>query len=410
MEYQGLIHEFVDGTLPVEKEDQLFLTLASNEESRSELKQQLAIGRAIRGDVKAYTPSGTATMKIYNSLGFSPNVLSDAPAAVSKSTLWELISKYSQGIIGGIIAAAATALILLLFLLPAGSSGGSTLNHSTQAFNESVQQSLPPAISQSDKLGTENIQKPKTIIKYIYVTKDDASAISETPNEQKAPPEQNLTDEQKPSHIVNYPTVKFFTVNPNFLQNGNSGKLYPASANLPVNNFNIKQINTGVTAGITFEIKNSQSWFLPQETIQPSEYSKFNNLSAALLYSLSKYFLVGLDFRQETFYQVFEGTDEKRNLYRYEQQPNITSLGMDLRFAYKDLFFNNGILYPIGQIYLGGTGAGFIGRGMLGFEYSPYNGIGFILGAEYSGLFYQHQGNNNNTGKIGMHYGIVFGF
>ncbi|MFW5701359.1 MAG: anti-sigma factor family protein, partial [Bacteroidota bacterium] len=65
MDYTKLIHEFVDGTLSPEHEEELFASLRSNDELRSELKQQMAIKSAVRSDTKAFTPSAASTMAIF---------------------------------------------------------------------------------------------------------------------------------------------------------------------------------------------------------------------------------------------------------------------------------------------------------------------------------------------------------
>ena len=73
MEYSKLIHEFADGTLESGNEEELFRLLASNEDYRGELKQQIAMKNAIKIDAKAYTPSAASTLKIFSSIGFTPS-------------------------------------------------------------------------------------------------------------------------------------------------------------------------------------------------------------------------------------------------------------------------------------------------------------------------------------------------
>ena len=116
MDYTKTIHEFLDGSLEINGEEEFFLMLANNEEFRSELKQQLAMKEAIKNDTKAYTPAAFSTMAIFSSLGFAP------PSGVIQakqgfgSKVKNFMAQYKQGFIGGIMSTAATiAVIFFLF-------------------------------------------------------------------------------------------------------------------------------------------------------------------------------------------------------------------------------------------------------------------------------------------------------
>ena len=100
--------------------------------------------------------------------------------------------------------------------------------------------------------------------------------------------------------------------------------------------------------------------------------------------------------------------DKIGNLLNYQQQPNFTSVGLLMRYSNQS--YNVFGIYPYLQAYAGGTNVGPIGRMLLGLRYSPYKGIIFHLGAEYSNLWYQHQNKDYQTAKYDLNYGLSFEF
>jgi hypothetical protein len=98
--------------------------------------------------------------------------------------------------------------------------------------------------------------------------------------------------------------------------------------------------------------------------------------------------------------------DEHGIINNYFQQPNFVTYGGILRYQYEALDW----LYPLGQLTLGGNKAGFVYRGMLGFEISPYEKIGFIMGFEYNGMIFKHLDEQFKANKYGFIYGVSLKF
>jgi len=114
---------------------------------------------------------------------------------------------------------------------------------------------------------------------------------------------------------------------------------------------------------------------------------------------------VGIDMRQEYFYQEYEGLERGVN-YKYMQHPNLFSTGLVAKLRFMEISGLNSFV----QAYLGGNEAGPVGRMMYGLEYSPSSDYHFILGVEGSLLGYYHGDQYFYTPKIGLHYGIGFNF
>jgi hypothetical protein len=133
----------------------------------------------------------------------------------------------------------------------------------------------------------------------------------------------------------------------------------------------------------------------------------FNNLSVSIYYPLYKTLLIGAEYRQETFYVIYDGKDNKGKNMTYYQQPNLSTFGVSLRYSPFDLGKN---FKPFGQVFLGGNIVGFVSREMLGVEYYPYENVYFLLGGELNQFFFRHGSTWFNANKLSLNYGIGMKF
>jgi hypothetical protein len=53
---------------------------------------------------------------------------------------------------------------------------------------------------------------------------------------------------------------------------------------------------------------------------------------------------------------------------------------------------------------------GYLGRVTGGLEFMPYSDIAFIVGLEYSNMFFTHQQNLFSAQKLGLNYGMAYKF
>lgn len=433
MEYSELIHDFTDGTLETLREPELFNVLASNEDLRTEFKHQLAMKSAIRTDAKAYTPAVHSTLQIFSSLGFVP------PAPLAATTVGDsgagavgavksagFFSKFGTAIITGTIAVISTGIIAYwLFNSEIGQLKNENKNLTTQLNIEKKQGEIPVVKSFAMDESKNKINEPEKVkIKYVYIQKaEDRSQKTEAIDNGKL----IMDNEELSQNTQSEQTDNGKQITKNELTINNS-QLF-GSANLDNGFYSLNSLNEQIRMnrinpaiqfddnyfanvrediGLSVEIMNMENWFEIAPTISPKEYNKFNNTSVALFYKLFKDFQAGLEYRRETFFQRFEGLDDKGKLNRYEQQPNFESWGLVLRYANKD--FNLWDIYPYIQLYGGGTKVGYIVRGGAGLKYSPFTNLSFILGIGSSSLFYNHNASPWQSNRYDLNYGISIGF
>jgi long-subunit fatty acid transport protein len=159
--------------------------------------------------------------------------------------------------------------------------------------------------------------------------------------------------------------------------------------------------------GLQIEWNASTAWMMPDASINPSSFAKFNNNSVSVFYELDNNWIIGAGLRQETFFQDFEGTDSRGERFRYEQQPNLTTYSLALRYRTNPFW---GFCSLLSQGTVGLNNAGPVVRGSVGTEISLSNAFSFVVGLEYSNLFYKHQNSNYNSSKMGLVYGLNFKF
>ncbi len=418
MEELRLIHDFADGTLSSGEEEQLFQMLASNDEYRTELKQQLAIKSAVKNDTSAYTPSASSTMKLFSALGFAAPIAGGAGAnqsvgsssastagTAAKAGFW---SNFSAPIITGVVSTLATAVVVILLFQPFLNNMDGKINslqnqnqQLTEQLNNQKSNNIPVVTSNSTdnkQIATKNnsqqsIAQQKPIIKYVYITKDEKkdnkSEVIKNPEESR-----NLD--------LSFADIESERIN----------KINSNEFNIPNDKFvpgiDFSNINVRPDLGLNLEVNRLINWFDVAPTINPANYNKMNNTSMTLFYEVSNNLSFGAEYRQETFFQTFKGLDSKGQLYEYQQQPNFTSGGIVGRYAFNSLKFYG--IVPYAQLYAGITNVGYIGRGMIGLKYSPYPNISFVVSGERSQLYYKYQSQRFNNGKYDLNYGVSFNF
>ena len=418
MDYTSLINDFVDGRLDSSQEDNLFYMLSSSDDLRTELKQFIRLEKAFSTDAIGLSPSASSTIGVFNRLGIVAPALTPSNSPIGSaqpgffSSFW---GKYSQGFVSGIVSTVLTAVIV--FILMSNFYNVSTNDGNSNKFaNKSVVQNSPSSLisidsnnivpkisSQSwdnDNQLNKGYQKEKVIIKYKYIEKptekneyaDNLNPIDaitlDIPKEVSAI-ENSIMRNSLDINKIESPNITHFKTN----------KIIS-----DINQPNYLDINTN-NLGIFCEFKSSEYWSLPKEVIPQSSNPIFSNTSLTLLKSLSQNFLVGMDLRQEFFYQKYEGV-EKDAPYEYLQNTNYISLGITGRYYLGNIYG----IEPFSQLTLGGNKAGFIGRFMVGVNYKPLEFISLMLGVEGSVLRFHHHDQFFYSPKIGLNYGVSFNF
>ncbi|MCX7736640.1 MAG: porin family protein [Candidatus Kapabacteria bacterium] len=396
MDYQILIHDFVDGTLDKSQEESLFLALSSSEELRNELRQTIALEKAFGKKLSSFAPSAKSTVAIFSGLSMAiPGSASSAGVAASSKTI-VFISKYIQAIFSSL----ATAVILTAVFL--GVSSSNTDERISLPVNSLVNKNIDLANNDFNIPRIYSAEVPETIIKTVYkpipqdnakniFATDDKLEILSNPIETEIPESLTFAD-SKVYHTTILSRNDFEFESKNLTLNPTNAPMF---SNLDVKNY-----------GLSLEFHGNQSILQQKAEVPESSNPLFSNAGITLLYNFNKNFSAGLDIRQEFIYQRFEGTDDEGNLYLYKQYPNYVSISAAFRYG----FDINNWLGIYSQVMAGGTVTGGVLRSGVGLKFSPYPNYNLLLGVDGMVFGYKHQNNFYTTSKLGLNFGIGFNF
>ncbi len=385
------INEFLEGNLDNGSEQSLFAELSANEELRTEFKESIFIDKAFNKKLSAFVPSAATTMGLFNKIGVvAPAAITGA--AISGNFFSVFFRKFGQGLLGlGIGLILATAYFI--------GSGGSKTNEEA-AFAEFDRQ--PPATKSEvfvTSLKNNDFEKP--------VRSQTAPLVSSVGKSR--PEKSNDLNEFDMAQKESFPDRNIaLLVSPvDKISNSSVSSIYTGSNFYPykVEQVPLQESEFSEPAGIEIELRGSQYWNFNDHGMTPSDIPEFNNMGIAFYYRFSDALALGLDFRQENFYQEFEGS-EFGTEYQYRMYPNYLTVAATLRGTL--LRFNN--LSMFGQFSAGATYTGGIGRTMIGLEYAPSDAYSFLLGLEGSGLIYQYGDEYYISPKLGLNYSVLFRF
>ncbi len=404
MNYSELIHNYLERELDPIAEEKLFNALNSNDELRKEFKNQIKIDKAFSQKLSSFVPSCAATTNLFAKLGIN---LSAFPPALAQSTIPKkngFFRPLNKIFISGLISATLTAGIFLLTFKDKLFDSSETFVKSTpsQSTYQESQSAKAEIIQdrQTDNILTDNIsqtqiKKQQIISEPIITTHDDDTiTISQIPEEQAIEVVNNeyfeqYTQTEPVIYETNFSQQRFGPLNQ---KNQHISRITPNIVLRSPRNLN----------GIRLELNSSQYFQLPKAEIAESWIPAFHNNGIAISYKLNDKFKIGSEFRNEHFYQKFEGTDELGNKFRYYQFPNYPSLSIFSSYNFLNSDFINGFV----QLSAGGTITGAMGRFAIGAEFEPSPYYTFTFKIETSVLHFMHQNNHFFSPKIGLNYGI----
>lgn len=402
------ILKLIDGTLNVDEQKMLFEDLAYDKYLRSEFINHLNIEKNISERNDLFLPPAESTAKIFKTAGI---ILPYSSGFFSN--LLRYFNSFNP-ILSAALASIFTALVLLLCLwifdnkndtLEYQYSINNKLSELSNGNNSVTNLNPLPKILMKNNFGFREMPKD-TIIRYVFISKNANDLSNEIGVLTKLDTIVNyiyitkIEENEKNSFASNPKNIDFSKINYEKVaitdKNIFSDLKNENSSGIEFSNIDIYQ-----PIGITIEIKGSSYWNIPYTSIQPDRYMNFRNTGLSILYSISDKFKTGGDIRQETFFQRFEDS-----VYKYEQQPNFVTACLGLRYCP----FEVGKIYPFTQASFGFNKAGFVARPMIGFEFKPYYDLSFILGFEYSLLFFQQDDKYFGAHKIGLNYGVSYCF
>ena len=415
MDYTQLINDFVEGNMDAGHEEQFFLSLASNNELRSELKQQLAIENALMKDSKAIQPSTAVTSMLFARLGF------DAPTpqgqAVPKQGFGDKIvniaNRFSQAIITGVATATACVVVFMAISGNDSDSGALATTDTNQPAaelktynivpeNSSDIQGIPVVSSESvEHKASTVIDKPiQKVVKdgnYFHIPDIKASSYNED--------ETSMTIRYEDMEKMEFSNDMIFAHNE--LDNNIKIQKLDNDINKPqmFDNENITFINTdGPKLGWSWELQgnaNLTQFGMDAGSDSPGTLKK---LGIAGYYELNDKWSLGMEYRSETFdarYNkqrgIFDAVDEDTRL-------ELNSFSIGGRYKLYDSRVSD--IYS--QINLGVSNEGILGRLGLGANLAITDDFSLFAGFEYSILGNSYQNTNYDLHKLNFNYGISY--
>jgi hypothetical protein len=412
MSYENLINGFIDGSLNSTQEENLFSAIASNEELRSQFKQQLAIDRTCRQYAASLTPPAQTTMGVFSSLGIKIKPIANTSVVTSTGAAkGALIGKIIYGITGAIIATILTSFVFIGYLMPENNNIAEFFTSRSIA-NESIEnmlkfQDIPTSVPLIANYEIKNITSKNNIIKkdiaenYQKIVAEEQELIKQQSN----PIMQEDIQENADNNSPIFADIEISRIAP--ISNLSTAIDYRTSNDynsVYIPDFSYLQKITSVPRkfGLMAEVRGNQTYSLLNTSVPQAENVNFSNMGFSLLYNLSNDFSIGIGIRHENFPQRYEGTDESGNEFIYKQNPNLISIGIMGKYN----FVKFGQFGLFGQTELGANSAGVLGRIAGGIEFTPENVIYMNLGLEATGLRYYHNDRIFYTPKAGFFYSI----
>jgi hypothetical protein len=407
MDTNTIINDFIDGNLDPAGEAQFVLHFSNSEEFRADFKKSLTLERLMKTDSASLMPSSAATAGVFSALGFSP---AGGVAFPAKSTgFWlatqSFFKRYYQGIAGALTAAAITALLFILFdrdytntiaMRPEAFPIISSMEQQASMQDDYSERSNVSDNNQSGFNGNETKGTGEVQPIALANNNRDFYDASEDPTNQVGSSQVD-TGNQYDDKIYDASTIHVVNV---YAQGTSTYEIVtkPVYTNVTVEDREV--------LGLSVNLFGSNYTSLQNADYVPSSHPRLSNTGFSVGYDLNEDIQLIGEIRQEHFYQEFTGSDDEGYQVKYMQSPNLISPGIGLKYNFQR--WNNLELFS--QTTLSGNSAGVIGRLLMGIEWYPVRGYKFMLGAEGSGFYYQHDKNLFNSYKIGFTYGLGIEF
>jgi|GEM_PF-1554067 len=414
MNHDNLINEYFDGNLDSTNQELLFSELSNNEELRYDFNQLFAMKLAIGKDTAAFVPAVSTSETLFANLG-----IAGASSTSSIAGFWSL---YKTPILTALLASIATALVMI-WLFPIGDGYNSYYKQEIpivkaqdiSAPNLTIV--LPEETSREEQIIYKDPSTEEMMDSYLFIenrnlqrrlaeTNSDLIAannkliqLENKYNSQNNPtqvPSKNIIFEEEVENNSNenYKTVfqSNFVNQPNSFSSNNT--------NFIINNFNTHNPETSIKleAALGRYFQDIGADFVERNN------TFTDNLRISGLYNLSREYSIGLDLRQENFYQEFTDVNLEGNEVLYQQQPTVYSASMIFRYSPEYLEFLQ--VRSNVDLSVGATNIGELARVGIGLDYYLFGNTYFYFKSDYTFLSYFHKNINFSSNKFGSHLGI----
>jgi hypothetical protein len=423
--FEHLLQDFLYHSLDAESTEALFAELAQNAALQESLRTQMLLRAAGSRAQQHYAPPQASTDAIFAKLGLGQTAVAAAPAASSLTSVAATSSPAVGfvmpfwGYIAGSLASAICASLLTIWWF--GSSGGVGVSGFASSVGRSPRFSSSFGGGQEFAFATAHQSQYDTVRERIIIreiireplrgqqTLEQLSLAQMFGQWRNTFPSSEHNDVTNPTattnlsnSVQNIPSGNLAAQEPNDKHTdsqhfANTSQAHPTEER--------QQTEEQHLIGIQAEVRGLLSTSLPRTELPSGSSSPFKNSAASIRYAIDRNHSVGIEFGAEEYFQQYLNVVEG-SLYRVSQNPLLTWAGIAYRFnALPESTFS-----PFGQITLGATRMGWLGRLMLGLTYAPESRVRFMLGAEGSALLYNHQNLWYASPKVGITYGVSIAF
>ncbi len=386
MDHRDHINDLLDGDLEAMHESTLFGELAVNADLRSEFKQQLAIRSAVQNDRVALIPPVALTSSVFSGLGFAGPLAGAAAGAVGGGLLSTWLPK-----VGIPLLAAATATAITWGVMQ------------SDAPQLQAMQPQQPAVKAGE---TIIVEKPCTHDAQLAALRRDNAALraelDRTPSQpavEQPLAEQNTERTEMPA-VAMQPAQRVTLTNAMTLSQTSDQRVIQQTALQPIS------MRSMMFPAFIVQMRGMSATSLV-DVNAPAQSTWYENVGLGLLYQLSDNHAVGLEMGSEIFPMSFQG-NVNGQVIQYQQQPQSMWAGAAYRYTLSQLGSSG--FAPFGQVLLGGTSFGPLGRVTAGFQYSPAGPLSFMLGVEGTAMAYQFNSAWFSSSKLGLTYGVAVRF
>lgn len=387
---------YLDGELPIEQEDAMFQSLASNEEdSRSTMRELVTMRNVIPHDVEAFTPPISAKDEVFSRLGMNTHI--PEQSSHWKKTLLPL-AFLALGLAGGYGIANrfdGNERNELMNMMRHASSQGTvaplrSIGISSQVPQIILQQKSPVRVIYKDR--TLNTASVTPMLTLPPISVNQGSNLSTDIPEHA---EQGLATQSKPETGTQ--------------QQNNTIEQQSLITEIP----STTEVKTPIALSEQTKQIYPQFWlqFRTLSTLQSPAFTGIqeqlgilDNTRLTFAWSLGEHIAVGLEAGREPFVLNYQGLKDDR-LYTFNQYAPMLTGGLFMQGRTSPLSSLGNARFYV-QAVAGGTEIGLLGRGGLGMTYPLTSSIGLQFGIEQSYSRFQFQGNWFDSQKLDLLYGI----
>lgn len=408
-----MINEYFDGDLEGPNQEVLFGEIAKNEDLRYDFNQLFAMKMAIGKDTAAFVPRTESADAIFSSLGI---------ASVSSSKFGFLTNNKKQ-IYTGILTTLATILIMLWLL----KWGNSEYNANIPVVS-SISMDAPSLTMEIPVEKIDAINQDKAIVERA-ISQDYKTIIAHNNNLNTHLDMLALDNKKLRADNRSIRNSYAQLAEQNNLENNNSistnNELLNSEYNSVFESNFVQTPNSLLSKNGNNYIFNNSGVYNPETSIKleaavgryfqniGTDFIERNNtfsdnLRLTGLYNLSREYSIGLDLRQENFYQEFTDINQSGNKVLYQQQPVVYSGSLIFRYSPQFIEFLN--VKPNIDLSVGITNIGELARIGFGVDYYLFGNTYFYFKSDYTFLSYYHKNINFSSNKFGTHVGVGIEF